>query len=121
MLNKFTGYESGRLGTKPPSFEFKTLEDLLNLDVMQRYANTPGFTHFTINHDCIYRMGYDNFDWCLIGSVKYTDGVELTKFPGSKYKVILGNGVETVLLDRDIKCIIDDIITLKNGTRAIKI
>lgn len=121
-MNKFSPYatkpsETGRI----TPIEFEATTDFLQIPIIQEHMKVEGFSHFELSFDCVYRICNDGFDWLLIGSIKKPLSLLLPNFSGWKIRSILANGTETILTEKDITCIIDDIITLKDGSKAIKI
>lgn len=120
-MNKFSPY------TTKPSVEgriqpikFTTTEEFLQIPIIQDHTKVEGFSHFELSVDCVYRICNDGFNRLLIGSIKKPLSIDIPPFSGWKIRAILADGTETVLTNNDIKCMVDEIITLKDGSKAIK-
>jgi len=54
----------------PPPCKFETTEDLLNLEIVQRYGKGKNFSHFAIRDNCLMEILDEGFHWWVVGYIK---------------------------------------------------
>lgn len=102
----------------PPPSKFETTEDLLNLEIVQRYGKGKNFSHFAISDNCLMEISDEGFHWWVVGYIKEPDKVDLPKWDGGKYQAKLSNGEIVTLTSKEIYSSCGDELTLKDGTKA---
>jgi len=118
-MNKFRQHIPTFVDTdKPlPIYKFETTEELLRLEVVQRYSKWEKFSYFAIGENYLMIIGDDGFYWWVVGYVDDPTTVDLPKWDGPKYKAELPNG-EKVILSEEVVSSCGDTLTLRNGTKA---
>ena len=72
-------------GKAPEWIEFETTEDLLNLEVVQRYSKRRDFSHFAISGDLLISILDKGYKWWVVGYIEDPTVVDLPKWQ-PKYK-----------------------------------
>lgn len=103
---------------KPTTVEFETTEQLLSLEIVQRYTTRKDFSHFAIDDNCLIEVSDHGFYFWVVGYIKYPKLVDLPKWEGWKFRAELPNGEKVILNDEDVVSSCGDVLTLKDGTKA---
>jgi len=103
-------------GEQPPTGEFETTEELLSLEVVQRYKHDD-FSHFAMSDNHLMVISDDGFKHWVVGYVKNPESVDLPKWAGWKFRAELPNG-EKVILSSEVVSSCGDVLTLRDGTKA---
>ncbi|MFH0952362.1 MAG: hypothetical protein V1838_04205 [Patescibacteria group bacterium] len=107
----------------PPAVKFETTDDLLNLEIVQRYGKGKDFSHFAISGNCLMEISDEGegLHWWVVGYIKEPDKVDIPKFEGGKYRAKLPNGEIVTLTSEEVCSSFGNKLTLKNGTKVIRI
>ena len=101
----------------PPMAEFSTTDELLALEVVQRYGKGPDFSHFAMSDNRLMEISDEGFKWWVVGSVSDPSAVDLPKWGGWKFRAELPDG-SRVVLGSEVVSSCGDVLTLRNGTKA---
>ena len=92
-MNEFRQHIPNFVDIKAPLLDkFETTEDLLNLEIVQRYGKRKDFSHFAISDNCLMEISDEGFHWWVVGYIKKPNEVDLPKWDGGKYRAELPNG-----------------------------
>lgn len=105
-------------GETPESFPFNTTEELLSLEVVQRYGKEPDFSHFAISKNALMEISDFGLKWWVVGYIEHPDQVNLPEWDGGRYLVELPNGKRTTLNSNEVIGICGNAIRLMDGTIA---
>lgn len=100
-----------------PECEFSNTDDLLALEVVQRYGKGVDFSHFAMHGNLLMEISDDGFKWWVVGSVSDPSAVDLPKWEGWKFRAELPDG-SRVVLSSEVSSVCGDVLTLRNGTVA---
>ena len=100
----------------PPLHKFSTTQELLALDVLQRYKGDD-FSHFSMSGNLLMAISDDGFDWWVVGRISDPGAVDLPMWEGWKFRAQLGDGTEAVL-STEVVSSCGDVLTLRDGTSA---
>ena len=100
-----------------PTCEFETTEQLLNLEVVQRYGNGDNFSHFALNGNQLMVVSDEGFTWWVVGYIDNPDDVNLPKWSGGRYRAEMPDGNE-VVLTHEVVSSCGEKLTLQDGTVA---
>jgi len=104
------------IGESPEWIEFDTIEDLLGLEIVQRYGKCKDFSHFALNENHLLEISDEGFYWWVVGYIENPSAVDLPQWKG-KYRAELPDGSKVILTDEVISSC-GDILTLRDGTKA---
>ena len=104
-------------GIEPATAEFTTTEDLVNLEVVQRYVDDR-FSHFAMDDKMLLVIKDDGFYWWVVGYVESDTPIDLPEWDHGKYRVQLENGENVVMQGSEIMSSCGDVITLLDGSKA---
>ena len=101
------------------SFEFETLEELVNHPFVKRFSSPkkPDFSHFAIHNTYLMAIYDDGFKWWVLGSVATSEGLDLPKWQGWKFRALLDEQ-EIVLSGKDVVSSCGDRLELRDGRVA---
>ena len=118
-MNQFTQHIPSFVDRRDPAptTEFSTTEELLSLDVVQRYKG-PKFSHFALEGNCLMAISDEGFQWWVAGYIKDPSTVELPQWNGWKHRAELPDGSRVILSGDDVVSSCGDELTLRNGTKA---
>ena len=88
-MNEFKQHIPCFVDIDPPSpnlYEFETTEELLNLEIVQRYGKEKNFSHFALNENRLIEVSDNGYYWWVVGYIKYPNDVDLPKWEGPKYR-----------------------------------
>jgi hypothetical protein len=102
----------------PAASPFETTEDLLALEVVQRYGKRPDFSHFAMSDNALMEISDGGHHWWVVGFVADPEQVNLPKWDGGKYRAELLNGERIDLQCDDVVMSRGDVLTLRDGTKA---
>ena len=97
---------------------YKTFQDLLEDDYLQRWASDKNFSHFAKSGNLIMCILNDGFSWWVMGRVEEEDQIDLPEWEGGKYNATLADGTETVLTKKEVSGSTGNTLFLHDGTRA---
>lgn len=103
---------------RPAAIPFETTEDLLSLEIVQRYGKRPDFSHFAIRDNLLIEVSDDGHYWWVIGYIEHPEQIKLPKWDGGKYRAELPGGLRVELKSGDIAKSCGDVLTLQDGTTA---
>jgi hypothetical protein len=101
----------------PPLHEFETTADLLALEVVKRYSQNKGFSHFALNDNLLMEISDEGFRWWVVGRVSDPSSVSLPEWDGPKYMAKLADSTKTIL-SKEVVSSCGDVLTLRNGSKA---
>lgn len=104
-------------GEPPHAYQFSTTEELLSLEVVQRYKR-EGFSHFAMRGHLLMAISDEGFHWWVVGSIADPATVDLPVWGGARYRARLPDGTITVL-GKEVVSSCDDVLTLRDGTKAM--
>ena len=93
----------------PAAVPFETTEQLLALEIVQRYKR-PDFSHFAMADNALMEISDGGRYWWVVGYIKHPERINLPKWDGGKYRAEPQSG-EVVM-----SC--GDTLTLRDGTTA---
>jgi len=67
----------------PQWIEFESTEDLLNLEVVQRYNKEEG-SHFVLSGNLLLDEWEEGVQWIVVGYIEFPQRVELPQWEGPK-------------------------------------
>lgn len=105
---------------QPMWIPFETTIDLLNIEIVKRYGNHEGFSHFAMSDNHLMEISDNGFRWWVIGYIEKPDEIDLPKWDDAKYRAKLLNG-ESVILSKEVMSSCGDVLTLKDGTTALNL
>ena len=118
-MNEFRQHIPNFVDIKAPLLDkFETTEDLLNLEIVQRYGKRKDFSHFAISDNCLMEISDEGFHWWVVGYIKKPNEVDLPKWDGGKYRAELPNGKKVILTSNEVYSSCGDELTLRDGTKA---
>lgn len=62
---------------KIPIYSFETLEEMMALEVVQRYRESEDYGGFEISGNYLMMVSEDRYHWWVVGTIDITDGLEL--------------------------------------------
>jgi hypothetical protein len=104
-------------GGPPPATEFANTEELLALEVVQRYGKSKDFSHFAMSDRHLIEVRDDGFHWWVVGSVSDPAIVDLPQWEGWKFRAELADGTRAII-GNEVVSSCGDVLTLRDGTKA---
>ena len=121
-MNSFIQHIPTFIDADPPKpYEFETLEELLNIDVVKQWARPmdgKAFSHFALSDNILLVIHDDSFHWWTVGYIKEPDNLKLPKWNGGKYKAKFPNGQIKIIYSDKVASSCGNILTLKDGTKV---
>ena len=118
-MNSFTQHIPSFVDTDTPSaFPFETTEELLDLEVVQRYSKKPGFSHFAMSRNALMEISDGGHFWWVVGYIGHPEQVTLPEWDGGRYRAELPSGERVELSGKDVRSSCGDELTLRDGTKA---
>ena len=68
---------------RPQWIEFESTEDLLNMEVVQRYGKEKG-SHFVLSKNLLMKVWDKGLQWWPVGHIEFPQRVELPQWEGPK-------------------------------------
>src|SRR3990167_9784089 len=105
---------------RPASIPFATTEDLLALEVMQRYK-APNFSHFAMGDNTLMAISEEGYRWWVVGFITDPKAIDLPAWDGGKYLARLADGREVTLTRQTTPRVSSSCggwLTLSDGTTA---
>ena len=118
-MNRFKQHIPNFVDVDKPSkwIEFESTEDLLSLEIVQRYGKRQNFSYFALSDNCLMEICDDGFYWWVVGYIDDPSTVELPQWEGGKYRAQMPDGSIKVLTNEVISSC-SDVLTLRDGTKA---
>ncbi len=108
-------------GVDSASFEFNTLPELLNHEVIKRYSSQPQFEYFAMSGSYLMQICDDGFHWWVVGTIKNPDEVKaLSIWDGGKYLVEI-DGKQQILEGKNVYSSCGDEVVLKDGRKGKRV
>ena len=70
-----------------------------------------------MSDEALMEISNDGFEWWVLGYIKYPKLLNLPKWDGGKFKVIMPNG-NIEIITNEFQSVCGDVVTLKNGTKC---
>lgn len=105
----------------PPVQNFETTQELLALEIVQRYVKDKGFSHFAMSGNLLMKICDEGYRWWVVGRIGDPSSIDLPKWDGGKYRAQLPNGDVVELTGQDVYSSCGDELTLHDGTKAKEI
>ena len=86
------------LDEEPPTYNFNTTEELLELEVVKRYGRSKDFSYFAMSEEYLMEISDNGFKWWVVGRIKYPESVDLPQWNGGKYRAEFPNGEKRIVL-----------------------
>lgn len=102
----------------PAAVPFETTEELLALEIVQRYGKQPNFSHFAMSDNVLMEISDGGHHWWAVGYIEHPEQVNLPKWNGGKYRAELPNGERAELQSGEVVMSCGDTLTLRDGTTA---
>jgi hypothetical protein len=103
---------------RPPDHNFETTQQLLDLEVVRRYSDVPGFSHFALEDNTLLSISDGGFHWWVAGFIKHPELVNLPQWEGWKFRVLV-NGKERILTGDEVVSSCGNVLTLRDGTQVV--
>ena len=97
--------------------EFETTQDLLKLEIVQRYGKRKDFSHFALSNSCLMEISDEGFHWWVVGYIADPSMVNLPQWEGRKHRAEMPDG-SRVILTNEVVSSCGDVLTLRDGTKA---
>lgn len=95
--------------------EFNTIEDLLHVEFVKRFADDPQFDCFRKSDNVLMAIYNDGYTWIAVGYVEFPDLLDLPEWDKGKYKIKNLLGISTTISGSKVAGILGNFIHLKDG------
>lgn len=101
----------------PEWHDFETINQLLALEVVQRYGKGDKFSHFALSDNRLMEVSDNGLRWRVVGYIKDPDAVDFPQWEGWKYRAEMPDGTIKTLTDEVVSSC-GGILELADGTTA---
>lgn len=102
----------------PADIPFATTAELLAIEVVQRYAERPDFSHFAMSDNMLMAISDGGYRWWVVGFIGHPELVDLSQWDGGRYRAELPSGEQVDLRGDEVAWSSGNTLALRNGTTA---
>ena len=74
-------------GVEPKEFEFETLEELLDVEMVTRFSDDPKFSFWSLGNNCLMAVYGDYEKWLVVGYIDHPKLLDLPDFSPPEEKL----------------------------------
>lgn len=100
---------------------FKTVQTLYDIPHVKLFYKRPDFSHFALSEHHLMAVLDSGYMWWVVGFIKDPDDVDLPQWEGAVYDAEMQSGERKHLTSEDVISSCGDVLTLRDGTKALNL